>query len=132
MNKLIPKYSFIKLCIPSMYNYNYYLSEYTNMNYIVFEELILINNIKINTMLKYNYNFNYNYNIITSVQFNINNQLINEQIIINNNLSNYKLTYKLNDNVIIIPNSTNNVHILDNYQFINDQYLKYYEHFYLK
>lgn len=127
MNRLVPQYSFIKLCIPSMSNYKHYLSEYTNMNYIMFEEQLFINNITINTTFKYNYNYNTNlyYNIISSVQFNIDKQIINEQIIINNNLSDYRLIYKLNNNVI---NINNKIHLLDNYKFIDNKYLKYYEH----
>ena len=130
MNQLIPKYSFIKLFLPYAKNYNHNLFHNIDIGYSSYHDIIKIKNMEIETNISINNNIRTNYNIITSTIFVYDNKLIKEDIDIKSDKLTYQIRYKLNDELINIPQfkiiDDNYKLLLDNFKFMNDDYYKYY------
>jgi hypothetical protein len=130
MNQLLPKYSFIKNCIPHAKNYQNNLYKYIDINYTNYYDKFKINNINIQTsiFIRNHRQNDIDYNIITSTIFKHDNKLINENINIEYDKSTYHIKYKLNDESIVIPKfkieKDNYKLLLDYYKFIGDDHIK--------
>ena len=110
MNRLIPKYSFINLFLPYAKNYKYNIGVNIDSQNLKYDDLIIINNLKIKTSIniKEDYNklrideSNNSYNITTNTEFNYTNNNINESININLSNNLFKIDYNLKNNNNII------------------------------
>jgi len=142
MNHLIPKYSFIKLFMSRVENYN--VDTYINHHIKKHNQYFLLNNIKVNMDLILREDYDCKEQIVNShfiethVQLLFNNHKIDELIKINYSNNYFKINYDLKNNNSVIEKidipkfkvENNNYNILlDHYKFLdkihnNEDYYK--------
>ena len=134
MNQLIPKYSFIKLFLPRVKEYNSNI--YINHNHKRYADIFTQNDMKVNITINIREDYVYNhkipitnyYFVNTHIQLLFQDKKIDELIQINHSDNHFKINYELKNNDIYVEKIDlpkfkveNNNHklLLENYKFLD-------------